>query len=152
MRRLWAAICGARDGRLLIPNGPDPSPWILSCWAGAAARAQRIAMARTRAESRLSARREALRLAGALASDQLQKAESAEARCAEQREVLLTQVEHLRREHGSPMGHGMPTWAYVLAVVALCALELPLLQMAFTTFGLEPIYTLLLSALCAALT
>ncbi|HWI65090.1 MAG TPA: hypothetical protein VNT75_24950, partial [Symbiobacteriaceae bacterium] len=112
----------------------------------------RIAMARTRAESRLAARREALRLAGALASDQLQKAESAEARCAEQREVLLTQVEHLRREHGSPMGHGMPTWAYVLSVVALCALELPLLQMAFTTFGLEPIYTLLLSALCAALT
>lgn len=150
--QLQAARCGTRDGSLLIPRGPDPSPWVLSCWAGARARAQRIAMARTRAESRLAARREALRLAGAQASDALHKAEVAEARVLERREAVLMQADELRRAQGTPMGEGLPTWGYILCVVGLCSLELPLVYLSFTTFGLAPAYTVLLAALCAALT
>jgi hypothetical protein len=149
---IQAARSGARDGSLLIPRGPDPSPWVLSCWAEARARAQRIAMARTRAESRLAARREALRLAGAQASEQLHKAESLETRTVERREAILMQAEELRRAQGNPMGEGLPTWGYLLSVVGLCSLELPLVYLSFTTFGLAPAYTFLLAVLCAALT
>jgi len=152
MRRFWASLCGVRDGRHLIPHGNDPSPWILGCWARHGSDVQRIAMARTRAESRLGARREALRLAAAQAGDQLRKAEAHEAHAAEQREALQLQARQLQAEQGSPMGHGLPTWGYALAVAALCSLEFPLVYLSFTTFGLEPVYTFLLAALCAALT
>ena len=148
----WAAMCGTRDGRLLIPHGQDPSPWIMSCLAGARAGAQRIAMGGARAESRLGGRMEFHQLAAAQAKDLLHKAEAAEARCAEQREAIRLQAEQARQAQGNPMGHGLPTWGYILAVTALCSLEFPLVYLSFTTFGLEPVYTFLLAALCAALT
>lgn len=152
MRRLLATLCGARDGRHLIPHGDAPSPWVLGCWARHEIQVQRIAMARTRTESRLGARRDALGLAAAQAGGRLRKAEALESRTAEQREALLLQARQLLAEQGNPMGHGLPTWGYALAVTALCSLEFPLVYLSFTTFGLDPVYTFLLAALCAALT
>lgn len=150
--QLWAAACGTRDGRLLIPHAEDPSPWISSCLEGGKVRAAAVKGNHARSMRRLAAKRDAIALAAAQARELAGRNEAAEARCAEQREALLLQAEDLRRDQGTLMGHGLPTWGYALAVAALCSLEFPLVYLSFGTFGLEPVYTFLLSALCAVLT
>jgi hypothetical protein len=52
----------------------------------------------------------------------------------------------------NPMGDSLPTSGYVAAMLLLTCLELPLVYMSFTAFGLPPAYTVLLSVLSAGIT
>jgi hypothetical protein len=146
-----AAWSGLRDGRQLIPSGPDQAPFVRWVHASFEARAQKLALGFIKQQASQQARLDALRLGALLARQAAGDARAAEATLGCRYESLQQQASQLRLAHPAASG-GLPGWAYCLLVVALCFMEWPLVYLSFTTFGLSPFNTALLAGLCSALT
>ncbi len=136
------------DARRMLPHGDEPAEWVAgvyrTCCGWAEARAARWC----RLDRRLLARCLALRAAVEQAELELSKARQEE---AGQEAERLARV-RLQPEEQNPMDDSLSTWAYLLLMGLLTCLELPLVFLSFSAFGLPPIFTGLLSFLCAGIT
>jgi|GEM_PF-3306951 len=136
------------DAQKLMPHGDEPAEWVAglhrSCCGWAEARAARWCQL----DQRLRARWLALQSAVEKAELELARARGEE----EGQEAERLARVRLRPEEQNPLGDSLPTWAYLLLMALLTCLELPLVFLSFTAFGLSPVATALLSLLCSVLT
>ncbi|MFZ5815259.1 MAG: hypothetical protein ACOY93_08140 [Bacillota bacterium] len=140
-------LAATTDAGKAIPHGPEPSEWVRGLHRACASWAERLAASWCRTDQRLLTRWLALQAELGHAELELEQARRLEARREAERAAMPDRPDQL-----NPMAESLSDRGYGLAMAALTLLELPLVLLSFTAFGMAPAFTFLLSLLCAGLT
>lgn len=136
------------DARREVPHGAEPAEWIRMQHRACTSWAERLAADWCRADRGLLTRWLTLQGAVQHAAAELARARQDEERCQGER---MAQA-RLQPDQQNPMGESLSTGGYLAAMGLLTCLELPLVFLSFSAFGLSPINTGLLSLLSAVIT
>lgn len=141
-------LAAMMDASREIPSGDDPGPWVRGVYRQCSARAEYRAGRWVKEDARRLAVWLGLRAQLAHLQAELERALAEVNRLAAER----LQRGALSSERTNPMSQSLNGVGYAISLVILCSLELPLVFMSFTALGLPPVFTGLLSLLCAGLT